>query len=159
MVPTRHVDRQGVIPPVEVRPLAEFATYRHARDGWSISLGRDLAKTADALRRLAPEDADEEDLKSPRSRAVFRRLMPPETPAFFLLMVLGYLERGWLSRPIGGTAQFRDALIHHYRALGGEALVNTTVEEILVSERRSPSIVSHSDLARSARALSALCPF
>jgi phytoene dehydrogenase-like protein len=49
--------------------------------------------------------------------------------------VLGYLARGWLSRPIGGTARFRDALIERYRALGGEALVNTTVEEILVSDR------------------------
>jgi len=186
----------GIIPPVEVRPLTEFATYRHARDEWSISIGRDLVKTADALRRLAPEDADEiarlfeaadhvaavsppvtrapelaglgerlrdlwqlrhdlgtfahfrkpvgrwieEDLKSPRSRAVFGRLMPPETPAFFLLMVLGYLERGWLSRPIGGTARFRDALIHHYRALGGEALVNTTVEEILVRDGRARGV-------------------
>jgi phytoene desaturase len=186
----------GIIPPVEVRPLAEFATYRHARDGWSVSIGRDLAQTADALRRLSPEDSDEiarvfeaadhvanlsppvthapeltglgeqlralwplrhdlgtlahfrkpvgkwidEDLKSPRSRAVFGRLMPPEAPTFFLLMVLGYLGRGWLSRPIGGTARFRDALIQHYRALGGATLVNTTVEEILVSDGRARGV-------------------
>jgi phytoene dehydrogenase-like protein len=186
----------GIIPPVEVRPLTEFATYRHARDGWSVSIRRDLAATADALCRLAPEDVDEisrlfaaadhvasvsppvthapeltglperlrdlwqlrhdlgtfahfrkpvgkwidEDLKSPRSRAVFRRLMPADTPTIFLLMVLGYLGRGWLSRPIGGTARFRDALIQHYRELGGEALVNTTVEEILVSEGRATGV-------------------
>jgi len=186
----------GIIPPVEVRPLAEFATYRHAVDNWSVSISRDLANTADAMRRLAPEDANEiarlfeaadhvaaltppvthapeltglgeqlralwslrhhlgtfahfrkpvgtwitEDLKSPRSRAVFGRLMPPDTPTFFLLMVLGYLARGWLSRPIGGSAQFRDALIHHYRALGGEALVNTTAEEIVVSNGRAAGV-------------------
>ena len=49
----------GIIPPVEVRPLTEFATYRHALDKWSVSIRRNLAETADALRRLAPEDADE----------------------------------------------------------------------------------------------------
>ena len=186
----------GIIPPVEVRPLEEFATYRHARDKWSVSIRRNLAETADALCGLAPEDADEiarlfeaadhvaavsppvthapeltglaerlrdlwqlrhdlgtfahfrkpvcqwidEDLKSARTRAVFRRLMPPETPTLFLLMVLGYLARGWLSRPIGGTARFRDALINRYYALGGEALVNTTVEEILVSGNRARGV-------------------
>ena len=82
----------------------------------------------------------DEDLKSSRSRAVFGRLMPPETPTIFLLMVLGYLGRGWLSRPIGGTARFRDALVHRYHALGGEALVNTTVEEILVSDGRARGV-------------------
>ena len=35
----------------------------------------------------------------------------PEAPTLFLLMVLGYLERGFLSRPVGGTAAFRDALV------------------------------------------------
>jgi len=49
----------GIIPPVEVRPLTEFATYRHALDKWSVSIRRNLAETADALRRLASEDADE----------------------------------------------------------------------------------------------------
>lgn len=185
----------GIIPPVEVRPLAEFATYRHARDKWSVSIRRNLAETADALRGLAPEDADEiarlfeaadrvavsppvtrapeltglaerlrdlwplrhdlgtiahfrkpvgrwidEDLKSARSRAVFARLMPPETPTLFLLTVLGYLARGWLSRPIGGTARFRDALINRYHALGGKALANTTVEEVLVSGGRARGV-------------------
>ena len=48
----------GIIPPVEVRPLEEFATYRHARDKWSVSIRRNLAETAHALCGLAPEDAD-----------------------------------------------------------------------------------------------------
>jgi len=80
------------------------------------------------------------DLKSPRLRAVFQRLLPPETPTLFLLMVLGYLSRGWLSRPEGGTARFRDRLIDRYRHLGGVALLNTTVEEVLVSDGRARGV-------------------
>jgi phytoene desaturase len=81
-----------------------------------------------------------DDLKSPRLRSIFRRQMPPETPTLFLLMVLGYLARGWLSRPEGGTAQFRDALIDRYQRLGGETLLNTTVEEIVVSQGRARGV-------------------
>ena len=81
-----------------------------------------------------------DNLKSPRLRALFGRLLPPETPTLFLLLVLGYLARGWLSRPEGGTARFRDALINRYQRLGGETLLNTTVEEILVSEGRARGV-------------------
>ena len=51
--------------------------------------------------------------------------------------MLGYLARGWLSRPVGGTAAFRDALIRSYERLGGEARVGATVEEILVNDGRA----------------------
>src|SRR5579871_4169212 len=81
-----------------------------------------------------------ENLKSPRLRALFGRLLPAETPALFLLMVLGYLSRGWLSRPEGGTARFRDALINQYQRLGGISLLNSTVEEILVSNGRARGV-------------------
>jgi phytoene dehydrogenase-like protein len=47
-------------------------------------------------------------------------------------MVLGYLQRGWLSRPVGGTARFRDALIERYHELEGAEHLNATVDEILV---------------------------
>lgn len=82
----------------------------------------------------------EEDLKNPQLQALFRLLFPPETPTLFLLMVLGYLSRGWLSRPEGGTARFRDALVDRYRQMGGVSLLNTTVEEILVSEGRARGV-------------------
>jgi phytoene dehydrogenase-like protein len=82
----------------------------------------------------------EEHLKSPRLRAVLLHVMPPEAPTLFLLLVLGYLSRGWLSRPVGGTARFRDALVDHYRALGGQELLNTTVEEVLVANGRATGV-------------------
>lgn len=176
----------GILPAVKLHVLEEFATYRHARDGWEVSLQRDLGSTLEAMRAVAPEDADElerliegavqfgvsppigqapelasvsdrlaqlwqlrgeigdfvhfrkplgawvdEHLESPRLRGLFLRILPPESPALFLLFVLGYLARGWLSRPIGGTARFRDALIEQYRASGARAVLDATVEEVL----------------------------
>ena len=185
-----------IVPPVAIRPLEEFVTYRHARDGWQVSLRRDLQRTLDALRELAPEDSDElaglidganrltelnprvdrppeltsvgdrlqsiwqlrhdvgplvhfrkplglwmnEHLESQRLRGLFLRLFPAETPTLFLLLVLGYLARGWLSRPVGGTARFRDALIDRYRALGGGTLLNATVDEVLQRNGRATGI-------------------
>lgn len=79
-------------------------------------------------------------LKSPRLRRLFARMMPETTPAFFLLMVLGYLERGYLSRPVGGTAAFRDALERTYRSLGGEAVLHSTVDEVLVQGGRASGV-------------------
>jgi phytoene desaturase len=185
----------GILPAVKLHVLDEFATYRHARDGWQVSLRRDLQRTLEAMRQIAPQDGEElsrliegaesfgvippiqqapelasvserlgqiwqlrhdvgdfvrfrkplgvwvnEHLKSPQLRALFLRLMPPESPALFLLFVLGYLSRGWLSRPIGGTAQFRDALVDRYHALGGEAVMNATVEEVLENGIRASGV-------------------
>lgn len=85
-------------------------------------------------------DWKQRHLKSPQLRRIFGRLLPDEAPTIFLAFVLGYLGHGHLSRPLGGTARFRDALAERYRSLGGEALVNTTVEEILVSEGRAKGV-------------------
>ncbi|HKQ69808.1 MAG TPA: NAD(P)/FAD-dependent oxidoreductase [Polyangiaceae bacterium] len=73
-----------------------------------------------------------EHLSSQRLRRMFTCMLPETTPTLFLLMVLGYLEQGYLSRPIGGTHAFRRALEATYRKLGGEAIMNATVDEVLV---------------------------
>ncbi|HEX7668479.1 MAG TPA: NAD(P)-binding protein, partial [Polyangiaceae bacterium] len=70
-------------------------------------------------------------------RRVLGSLLPDGAPALLLLMILGYLERGYLSRPVGGTGPFRDALVEQYRMLGGEARLYTTVDEILVRDGRA----------------------
>ena len=77
-----------------------------------------------------------EHLKSPRLQRMFSQVLPPDAPALFLLMVLGYLEQGYLSRPVGGTAAFRDALVDSYHARGGEEMLHATVDEILVTGDR-----------------------
>jgi phytoene dehydrogenase-like protein len=78
-----------------------------------------------------------EYLKSERLRRVFSRMLPEEAPVLLLLMVLGYLKHGYLSRPVGGTARFRDALVENYFQLGGEGLVHSTVDEVLVKGERA----------------------
>ena len=79
-------------------------------------------------------------LKSQRLRRFVTHLAPEESPALVLLFMLGYLGRGWLSRPIGGTARFRDALVASYQASGGETRIDTTVEEILVENNRATGV-------------------
>ena len=39
-----------------------------------------------------------------------------------------------LSRPVGGTNAFRDALERSYRNLGGEVLLHATVDEVIVDD-------------------------
>lgn len=79
-------------------------------------------------------------LKSERLRHMLLQILDGDVPALFLLMVLGYLKRGWLSRPVGGTAAFRDALVARYRELGGEVRLNATVDEILVENGRARGV-------------------
>jgi len=79
-------------------------------------------------------------LHSERLRRIVTHLVPESAPALFLLMILGYLQRGWLSRPAGGTAAFRDALIATYRRLGGEVRLNATVDEILVARKKARGV-------------------
>lgn len=72
-------------------------------------------------------------LVSPALRRLFCRLLPDASaPTTMLLFLLGYLQAGWLSRPVGGTARFRDALVGTYKRLGGKARLHHTVDEILV---------------------------
>jgi phytoene dehydrogenase-like protein len=82
----------------------------------------------------------QEHLVNPRLRQFFTRILWETAPAYFLAMVLGYLERGYLSRPVGGTAAFRDALVDTYRGLGGEAVTHTTVDEVLVDAGRATGV-------------------
>lgn len=78
----------------------------------------------------------ERHIKSPEVRRVLGSLAPPTAPMFFLLMILGFLERGYLSRPLGGTTAFRDALEQTFRGLGGEVVLHATADEIAVSDDR-----------------------
>jgi phytoene desaturase len=81
-----------------------------------------------------------EHLHNERLRRMFRCTMPGDAPALFLAMVLGYLEQGYLSRPVGGTAAFRAALERSYCELGGEAVLHATVDEVLVERDRATGV-------------------
>jgi phytoene desaturase len=79
-------------------------------------------------------------LQNERLRRFLRNLVPPDAPMLFALMILGYMERGWLSRPLGGTAAFRDAIVQRYAALGGAVRLGATVEEIVVQGDRATGV-------------------
>lgn len=192
----RIYEELGIVPRVPLRTMEQFTTYRDARDGFELTISRDLEATARALRELAPEDADEiqrlvdgadrvaklapgfdrpvelssmreqlsglwnmrhdlgtiahfhkpvatwsaEHLKSERLRRIFTRIVPAEAPTLVLLMVLGYLKHGYLSRPEGGTARFRDALVDTYKQRGGDAVLHATVDEVLVDGDRARGV-------------------
>lgn len=125
----------SVAPPIEKPP--ELTTLREQLRGlWEL---RDKLGALVHFRGSLGEWC-EHRLTSPPLRRVLLNIVPPEAPAFFLLMLLGYLARGWLSRPIGGTASFRDALIARFQVLGGEAKLDTTVEEIIVQHDRARGV-------------------
>jgi phytoene dehydrogenase-like protein len=81
-----------------------------------------------------------EHLRSARLRQLLSRIVPEEASALFLLMVLGYLKEGYLSRPVGGSARFRDGMIDTYSQCGGETRLQSTVEEVLVSAGRARGV-------------------
>jgi phytoene dehydrogenase-like protein len=82
----------------------------------------------------------EEHLSSGVLRRFFASLVPEAAPALLVPFVLGYLQRGHLSRPVGGTAAFRDALVATYDRLGGERLLPATVDEVLVDNGRARGV-------------------
>lgn len=181
-----------IVPPVKLRVLERWATYRDAHDGFEVPVTRDLDLLVTQLSRVSSADAPElqrlrqgarnvaamrvpidapeltgmsetlaslwemraalpslvhlrkpiglwtrEHIASPRLQRFFTRVLPETAPVLLLAMVLGYLERGYLSRPIGGTAAFRDALVTAYHDLGGETLLHATVDEVLVEGGRA----------------------
>jgi phytoene desaturase len=115
----------------------ELSTLRERlRSGWEL---RDKVGAVVHLRKPMRIWV-EEHLQNPALRRLFGRLFPPEGPALFMAMVLGYLEQGYLSRPVGGTAAFRAALEKRYRMLGGRVLLHSTVDEILVDHGRATGV-------------------
>lgn len=125
----------SVRPPVETP--TELASLRdHLRSFWEM---RDALGTFLHFRKPMRVWA-REHLKSERLQRVLTQIFPEDAPALMLLFGLGYLNRGWLSRPLGGTARFRDALVSTYDRLGGESLLNMTVDEILVENDRARGV-------------------
>lgn len=76
-------------------------------------------------------------LASPRLRRFFTAFLPANAPMSSLLLLLGFLSRGYLSRPEGGSARIRDALAATYQALGGVVQLHATVDEVLVDSGRA----------------------
>jgi phytoene desaturase len=117
--------------PPELRGIGD-----RLRQAWDL---RHIATTAVRFRGSIGEWADKH-LRTPRLRELVRRLLHPDMPMLILPALLGQLAHGQLSRPRGGSAAFRDAIERRYRELGGEAWLETTVEEILVEDGRAVGV-------------------
>jgi phytoene desaturase len=116
---------------------AEIATIRERlTDAWSM---RHQIGTLLHFRQTV-RDWCGANLRSARLAQLLSRMASDDAPMLVVLMILGYLGRGWLSRPVGGTAAFRDALIDRYAALGGVARLDATVEEIVVTDDRARGV-------------------
>lgn len=79
-------------------------------------------------------------LKSAPATTLFRHLFDPAMPMLFGPLMLAQLSLGQLSRPVGGSGRFKDAVVRRYQALGGDASVHTTVEEVLVERDRAVGV-------------------
>ena len=86
--------------------------------------------------RQSIADWTRERLETERLRRFFMTLFPGPAPALLIVLVLGLLEKGQLSRPVGGTGAFRDALEKSFRRAGGEVVLPATVDEVLVEHDR-----------------------
>ncbi len=123
-----------IAPPIEAAELSSFRDMLHMF--WEM---RGAAPALLHFRKPLGEWV-KQHLTSPRLQRLFTRMFPEGAPALFMLMVLGYLEKGQLSRPVGGTAAFRDALVKSFWDQGGAALLGVTVEEIVVRGGRACAV-------------------
>lgn len=121
-------------------PLARPQELTSMREG--LLLGWEMRHFAGELVhfRKSTEAYLADHIESPVLRRLFGKLFLPGSPALFLVMMLGYLGRGFMSRPVGGTTRFRDALVETFQARGGKARLNTTVDEILVEDGRARGV-------------------
>jgi phytoene desaturase len=136
----RHLFMAARALPELAHPLDKAPDLFTFRDGLSTlwEMKGELARVLHYQKPLA--EYVTEHLETEALRRVLTAFVPKEAPAMFLLMVLGYLSRGWLSRPAGGSAAFRDALIDGARELGVSIVTSATVEEILVSDGRATGV-------------------
>lgn len=115
----------------------ELTTLRHTLADM-LSGGR-LGSDAQHLQKPLSAYAAEH-LRSVPLRRLLTRLLPEDSSALFLALMLGYLERGDLSRPVGGSGALRDAVVDAYRELGGAVALGARAEEIVVERGRARSV-------------------
>jgi phytoene desaturase len=73
----------------------------------------------------------------PWLRLLMNNLFLPEVPVWFVCLVLAFLADGDLGYIKNGSPDIVQSLEIRFRALGGEVMANTLVEEVLVQEGRA----------------------
>lgn len=80
------------------------------------------------------------DVKTPWLRDFFCSLFTPESPAWFIMMMLAQVADGQCAFLVNGCLDFARALEKRYTGLGGEAEYDVTVEQILVEKGRAAGV-------------------
>lgn len=110
-------------------PLESLGALWRMRNGLPL-LVRYRMPVADYVRRF----------ESPVLRRMIEGLFLPEMPAAFVFIVLGQLADGQLGLFRGGSQLFSDLVAERLRALGGELLLRSHVERILVDRDRAVGV-------------------
>ncbi|NLE75734.1 MAG: NAD(P)/FAD-dependent oxidoreductase [Chloroflexi bacterium] len=98
------------------------------------------------------------EMESPWLRRCLETLFLPETPVWFVLMLLAMLADGQLGLLEDGSLAFARAIEQRYQALGGQVTYRATVDKVLVegdravgvrladgSEHRADAVISAAD--------------
>jgi len=80
------------------------------------------------------------DLKTPWLKDFFCSLFLPESPVWFIMMVLALVADKQCAFLARGCLDFVLAIEKHYKALGGEVIYQSTVDKILVENDRAVGI-------------------
>jgi phytoene desaturase len=80
------------------------------------------------------------DLKTPWLKDFFCSLFLPESPVWFIMMVLALVADKQCGFLVRGCLDFVLAIENHYKALGGEVTYRATVDKILVENDRAIGI-------------------
>jgi phytoene desaturase len=82
-----------------------------------------------------------ERFKNPFLRAVFENLFSPESPIWFVIMILATVAAGQLGLLKDGCPGFIHPIVEKYESLGGEVHYNSTVEKIIVEDDTAVGVV------------------
>jgi len=80
------------------------------------------------------------DLRTPWLKDFFCSLFLPESPVWFIMMILALVADGQCGFLARGCLDFVLAIEKHYRELGGEVTYKSTVDKILVENDRAVGI-------------------
>lgn len=115
-------------PPELMRPLDQLKELWGMRRAIKYMVGRFGKPVAEYVRRV----------QSPVLRKCLESLFLPESPVFFISMLLALVADGQVGLLEGGCAEFVGAIEKRYRELGGEVTYRATVGEILVEPCPEP---------------------
>jgi phytoene dehydrogenase-like protein len=108
-------------PPELTQPMAQVRELWGTRRVLRYMVGRFGKSVADYVRGV----------QSPVLRKCLENLFLPESPVFFISMLLALLADGQMGLLEGGCREFVGAIEKRYRELGGEVTYRATVAQIL----------------------------